>query len=379
MAKSVFSRPRSLREWGQTMALMAIALPTVVGGLGLASDVGNFYYNYYKLQTGVDAAVISSVTYLASPTGGISAAENAACNSGAGSCLSSGAGTPTGASFGYSNGIGTGSGGAAGDVVTFTGTNSSNLKMQVQRTVPYYFSRLIGVNSGTLNVSASAPIGPPTAVGNGSCTSSCNNTNLASNIVPIGVQYESACATGGYCMGQPINLIYRGVSGSGPQYWGGLIFGPPGASTFSNQLQFGWQYKLSIGDVLPAETGAKTGPTTSAINARLTAAATDPAFSADHCNTSSCVITPGDPRAVIVPLVDWTSPACASGSCTIIAFATIWIKGVGTSGCGSSATSPLDICGVWTQSVITSGTVNSGSPSWTCPPGCGISVAKLNG
>src|SRR5208337_1279511 len=69
MKKIIPSRPKTLRQWGQTLALLAIALPAVIGAMGLATDVGNFYYNYYKLQTAADTAVLAGGMCLPSGNG----------------------------------------------------------------------------------------------------------------------------------------------------------------------------------------------------------------------------------------------------------------------------------------------------------------------
>ncbi len=118
--------PKSRRQWGQSIALMVVALPAFVGTVGLAIDVGNFYFNYYKVQTGADATVLSAVRYLPDT----SAAQTAAC------CGA--------ASYGTLNGL------KGTDTVTFPTLTVSTIQMQVVRTVPYYFARLAGVNNGTL-------------------------------------------------------------------------------------------------------------------------------------------------------------------------------------------------------------------------------------
>src|SRR5208282_2630559 len=166
MGESMLPRPARPGR-GQILAIMVIALPALIGAMGLATDVGNYYFNYVKLQTAADASVLSGAKYLPDqPCAAISTANMyATCFNGA----------------------------AAGEVVSTTTSYDSkkcpapastpiplacatpvaplgctmpapppsaepacNLTMQAHRTVPFYFARLVGVAYGTLSVSATA-------------------------------------------------------------------------------------------------------------------------------------------------------------------------------------------------------------------------------
>jgi Flp pilus assembly protein TadG len=344
MRQFIRSRLRSWRETGQTIALMAIVLPAFIGAAGLAVDVGNFYFNYYKIQTAADATVLSAVQYL--PNTG--AAQTAAC-----------CGTT---SYGVANSL-TGT-----DTVTFPILTADTIQMSVRRTVPYYFARLVGVDSGTLNVTATAITGSPGSVNFPDCTGgTCTPpSSLESNLVPIGLDSHTVAS---YTAGQPVDLIFRGISDNGPQYWGGLILGGTGASRFADELEFGFKYKLSVGDAVPPETGRKKGPTAKAIQDRIDLGIS--LYPSDSCPVGTCAVgstfNPKNPRAVTVPLIDW-SVCSKAASCTIEGFASVWLQGVGAgSGCPGSA----DICGVWITTIM-DGTINPGAPSY------GTKVAKLH-
>ena len=143
--KTLSPPAQSAHHGGQTLALMAFVMPVLIGAMGLAADVANFYFNYVRVQTAADASVLSGVKYLPDqPAAAISTANNYAT------------------SF---NGI------VATDIVSTTTSYDATLcaspgtpppppvpgcklTMTVQRTVAYYFARLIGVNSGTLSVTA---------------------------------------------------------------------------------------------------------------------------------------------------------------------------------------------------------------------------------
>src|ERR1700722_1996066 len=58
------SRQRVRRGRAQVLAILVIALPVMLGTIGLATDVGNYFFNYVKLQTAADASVLSGAKYL---------------------------------------------------------------------------------------------------------------------------------------------------------------------------------------------------------------------------------------------------------------------------------------------------------------------------
>ena len=164
--KTLSPPAKSSRPGGQTLALLAFVLPVLIGAMGLATDVANFYFNYVRVQTGADASVLSGVKYLPDqPGAAISTA------------------TTYATSF---NSI------AAAEIVSTTTSYDASLcpapgspppppvpgcelTMTIQRIVPYYFARLVGVNSGTMSVTASATAGVPAA-------------SVNYGVVPIGVQ-----------------------------------------------------------------------------------------------------------------------------------------------------------------------------------------------
>src|SRR5579885_225462 len=58
------SRRRVCRTRAQALAIMVIVFPGLIGAMGLATDLGNYFFNYIKLQTGADASVLSGAKYL---------------------------------------------------------------------------------------------------------------------------------------------------------------------------------------------------------------------------------------------------------------------------------------------------------------------------
>jgi Flp pilus assembly protein TadG len=223
------------------MALMALALPALIGGIGLASDVGNFYYNDYKMQTAVDAAAIAGAMCL--PSQSMCTATTTSTNYAKTNGLSASEITVTDPSY---NSTTCPSGGAY---------QPCQMKVAATRTVRYYFSRLVGVTSGTLNVSATAAGGTITTI-----TSQDTEQGGVSGMMPIGLQWNSPWKNG-----NSVTLIYNSnlsakcpssIGGSAPGNWDWLSLGGTGESNLETNVTNGYKGKISIGDSVPSQTGA---------------------------------------------------------------------------------------------------------------------------
>ncbi len=290
----------SLRKKGQTLALLVIALPAFIGAIGLAADVGNFYYNYYKLQTAVDAAVLAGAKCLPSGQGC-----NGTCGTGSASSC-----TPaqTATYFATTNGV------QASDTVTgptISGGNTT-VAMTVARNVPYYFARVVGMDHGTMNVSATAETGPAGSV-------------PVSNLLPIGLQYCLPSMTASPCPYAPGTTAFsfaaqenngKSAWSTGPGDWSALSL--PATGSVSTCAP-------------PAGTCITSDPGFAKIKHIIDNLINDPSTgicaqgnAVDPSGTASSH-TANDPRAVTVPMVDWTG---CNGNCplNVFAFAELWIN-----------------------------------------------------
>jgi Flp pilus assembly protein TadG len=61
LIRKLFSNAR-----GQSIFVMVVALPAMVGSLALVMDVGNLYYNKLWMQTAMDSGVLAGALYLPS-------------------------------------------------------------------------------------------------------------------------------------------------------------------------------------------------------------------------------------------------------------------------------------------------------------------------
>jgi len=175
--------------------------------------------------------------------------------------------------------------------------NDLSISITLTRAVPYYFGRVLGLVSSPVITKATANL---------------LNTGSAAGALPIGLSIQTS-----YSFGQNITLHQGGV---GPGNWDGVALGCTGAACFSANLASGYAGTVTVGDILPSEPGAKSGPTASGINARVSSGqSVDPGGTwSDHTLT--------DPRVGIVPVVDWTG---CNGRCSVPVkgFAAVWING----------------------------------------------------
>jgi Flp pilus assembly protein TadG len=305
------------RGRGQILVLSVIALPAFIGSLGLATDIGNYFLNYERLQTAADASVLSGAEYLpnqpcaaislaniyATCLNGVASTEVVSTTTSYGTVCPAPASTPVPVT-------------CATTTVAPTGCSpprpppsaepSCNLTIQLQRTVPYFFGRLVGVNSGTVNAIATATIPETTGLG------SINN-----GLVPIGLQYTTV-----YSTGAATTLLFKpNPTGAIPAgYWSALALG---GRSFTSIFDTGYNAKVSLNDAIAPDKSATTaGPVSAAIQARINAG-----LSADSSGSPvpPPTYTANDLRAVTVVLVDW---GATGGCCSVKGFAEVFMDSV---------------------------------------------------
>ncbi len=270
------------------MAILALALAAVIGVAALGIDVFYLYWNKNRLQAGTDAAALAGATYLGniSFTGNNSAcsyannAQNAACT------------------YALSNRI------LLSEIQSIViNTANSTVTVSARRTVPALFAKVLGIKQFTAAATSTAAL---------------RALSTALRVIPVGLSYLTP-----YMYGQAINMHTPGTSDTtcGPGCWQGLALGGTGGSVFEQNLASGFNGSVTVGQVLTGEPGAKSGPTSEGINARLTSPGIDP-------NGTWSQHSPSDPRAVTVPLVDW-GPCLVQGGRTcspvVKGFAEVWI------------------------------------------------------
>jgi Flp pilus assembly protein TadG len=303
---------KPLRHRGQTLVLMVLVLPAFMAAMGLATDVANFYFNYVKVQTGADASVLSGAKYLPDqPGAAISAA------------------TTYATSF---NGI------AAAEILSITTSYDPTLcpspgspppapvpgcklTMTVQRIVPYYFGRLVGVNSGTMNVTATAAAGVPAS-------------SINYGLMPIGVQAGTPLPSPYNHDGSATLPFVQGPTGAIPPGSFSALGCIPslsctapancavagGTTWFSEDVLCGYTGKVSLAEPAPNDRSVTSGV--------VGAALMDLVNLGNELDPGGTYLshTATDPRVATVAFVNYA--AC----CNVQAFAQLWINSVSPTG-----------------------------------------------
>jgi hypothetical protein len=284
---------------GQVVVLMSLVSVCLMGAVALGTDVAVHYYNWMQLQKAVDSAVLGGANYLPdNPDQATSTAQQLA----------------------ELNGM------AAGEIISNTvAADHLSITMLVQRTVPYYFARLLGLLNGTVSASASAaPQFPPTTVGannpsqipsggdnNGNNGTTCGGVAQC-GLIPIGLDYNTA-----YSDNTAI-VMQQGQVGAGN--WDLLALGGVGGNNLRSNIANGYNGQVSVGDWVTTEPGKKVGPIDQGFQDRLALAqSVDP-----NGTYTSHMLT--NPRVLVVPVVDWEHPNGRS-TVQVKAFATVWLDG----------------------------------------------------
>jgi Flp pilus assembly protein TadG len=282
---------------GQIAVIIALAIPILVGAAGLSADIGVQYFNWVQLQKAADAAVLAGANYLPdNPDQAATTAQQLA----------------------QANGVQT------SEITSNTvAADHLSIVMQVQRTVPYYFAKVLGLTSGIVIAKASAGAQfPPSTVGasspsqippggdnNGNNGTTCANTAQC-GLIPIGLDYNTT-----YTDGTQI-VLQQGQVGAGN--WDLLALGGVGGNNLRSNIADGYNGQVSVGDWLTTEPGKKVGPVDQGFQDRL-----DLALSVDPSGTSVSHKV-NNPRVLVVPVVDWEHPNGRS-LVQVKAFASVWL------------------------------------------------------
>ena len=306
VAPAAVARLKMRRCKGQVAVILALVLPALIGAVALGTDVAIFYFNWVELQKAADSAVLAGATFLpATPSVAVSTAQN----------------------YAELNGIQN-----SEIVYVQVASNNMSIAMKLQRTVPYYFARVLGLTSGIVAVSAVAGI---------------EASNSASGLVPIGLQSGTVLTP--Y---EQIILKLAPAQGSvGPGNWEPLAMGytrssDPGGSSYKLNIEYGYQPVININDEIYTEPGNLVGPTQQGIDYRLSeGSSTDSSGTVtDH--------TLADPRVITIPIVNFAD-INGSSQVPVLGFAEFWIVSVSGNG---------NITGEFIDQVTAGGTPSSTAP-----------------
>ena len=322
---------------GQLLVLFTLILPVLLGVMALGADFSVIYFNWTVVQKAADAAALAGASQLTGVTGSASAVQPAVVNYVDGyACLN---GIHSGTSTLCT--AGTAPNGYADNIV-FTNVTDTQVSVGLKRSVPYFFGKMIGLQTASVAAKATAAVKPLGGVPSG--------------LFPVGLQCTAPCSLANLNPGQGVTFGQKFVGtigASGNWEWVDVGQGN-GASGLGSVLQSGASGSFSIGSSIGSSPGnkANSGPAKSGLAARLascSAASTPLTASTDPCQNSALVggtdgiggtgtgaVPANDPCLVTVPAVDFTG---CNGSCSmnIEGFAQVYLE-------QDSTTSAIDAC-----------------------------------
>jgi hypothetical protein len=311
---------------GQVLVMYAGIVAILVGATALSADVAVMYMNSIQVQKAVDTAAVVGANYLSAFTFPTTSAA-----SGCGSKPDSA--QMAACSYAANNGLAVDS-----TNLVITEPTSSTIKVEAHRTgLPYYFGKVIGLN--TYDVSATATATASQAV-----------KTVKNGMFPVGLQCTNPCSLSSMDPGQSVSFGAKFVNGLAPGNWQWLALNSNGDSALGTNIQNGATGTYSIGDSLTSEPGnnANSQNIRTGLSNRF---ASCPSI-ADPCSAGGpnpSNIPVGDPCLVIIPAVDYHG---CNGSCTglkIEGFALIYLE---------STSSASQINGCFVQAV-TANTISS--------------------
>jgi len=281
-------------EKGLALVLVAAAMTVILGFTALVVDVGALYLTRNRLVNACDAAALAGAKELPDGQAEIVARQ-----------------------YLLSNNLTTEE--IDNNTLISISTNNKIINVQTTRNVSYTFARILGFTSGDVKAEAAAVYGPVSA---------------ASGITPFAVPDQELV----------FNKQYVLKEGSGESVddgskihgnFGALALGGTGADKYEENLKYGYDSEINVGDmvtvgeVVETEPGNMSGPTYDGVTYRM-----------NKC-THGC--TPQDykthcERIILVPVFDPSTLDQGRDDVLIVGFASFLLEGVNGTGNESEVT-----------------------------------------
>lgn len=258
------------RESGEALIIIALSMAGLLGMCAMSVDLGSAYVSTAQLQTAADAAVMAAGLLLPVSASDVSAQTEI---------------LDTAREYLAKNGV------ADPDSATvrlgeLSGGKYNTIYVSVPAVSETGFARVFGINEITFRREAEARTIPCTQL---------------SDVVPLSIQKSKLDGISGSVVLKYGKKTDDVVGGSfGAIDLDGVKGG--GANDYTNWLNHGYSGQLTVGSVLPVESGNMAGPTLSGISARYNACT--------HFRSSGgCTpehYDPACPRVMKVPVVEYT-------------------------------------------------------------------------
>ncbi len=345
---------RSRFSRGQILVLFTLALPVLLGVMGLGADIGVLYFNWVQLQKAADSAALAGAQYLANPAPSPQAVPTpgAGCTTGGSQVTDAQSAACTYATY---------NGALASEVTSSVpapnpppsvpaGVQTIQVMLNRPR-VPTYFLHLVGLSS--LAVKAQAIAMAPTCINDG-------GNGLfpigVPDVLPGGINLNSPQASG-----TTVTLV-EGVSAGNwewlnipsPNYTAPMTPIPDnsgGNTQLASAITTGCiNCSVATDSYLTPQTGngGASQPVSTAIGDRITSSTNvgstvtssggGGTWSNSGPPTPPLPLPTGAEALVTVPVVNWTGSNGSSNPVEVMGFAVVWLDSYTRGGSGNSAT-----------------------------------------
>jgi len=260
-------------ETGSVMLLVVLAMVVLCGFGALVLDLGALYVEKERVQAGADAGALAGADVLlqGSTQAAQQAIETAAQND------------------------------SHPPYTATADTNTDEVTVTAAESVPLWFAKILGQQTATLHVTSTAQIGVLTS---------------GVGMVPIAVPSQN------FAYGEEVSLTQGAGDGSSGNY-GLLDFN--GAGNLSNDIAYGYNSSLYVGEQISTLPGLHVGPVSSGIDIRMAENNGDSSCNAFSTVKSDC------PRVIYLPVVN-TLAVNGKKDVTIVGFAAFFLDGFDGSG-----------------------------------------------
>ncbi|MDR5658931.1 pilus assembly protein TadG-related protein [Serpentinicella sp. ANB-PHB4] len=238
-------------EEGSALIIVAILMIVFIGFVALVVDAGLLYLNKFQITNATDSAALAAVQEL--PHNPYRAVE-------------------VGKSFGEKNGL------HESTILIDIINNNHSVKVTTKRRVEFLFAKVLGFSTGQVEAVAIADVAPIVGL---------------RGAVPLGVEdYD-------FTFGHQYTL--KVGAGDGDTGWfGALALSKPGARIYEDNLTYGFDGVIRVGDILDVETGNMSNPTKRAIDYRIAQCNHIPYCTSDNFD-------PNCQRLLKVPVIEFKS------------------------------------------------------------------------
>jgi Putative Flp pilus-assembly TadE/G-like len=366
-------KPRSGYMKGQIGVVMTFAIATLLGAMALGTDVAVMYFNWVQLQKAADAAALAGASYLG----------NGSTNGNSSTYRFKQSDIATGCS--YSNTYNNDAKVAACSYASKNGMSTTEIKVNepgqnlpptaptpnlqvsiVRNNLPYFFGKVLGLNTYSVAAVATAKkAGPVGTVLGGLFPAGLQcNTDASGNCFPT--------LPNSYSFGQSI-LLGQGPTGGffSPGNWGWLDPSNSSGNSLRNDIANGVGTSVNLNELVSvvSQPGNQNGNVKSGFKTRISnqtsfvASNTQCRYSYSNVCSTTSPVTPcsGDPFAVVVPIVNFNN--VGKSSVPVAGFAELYLDSGTNPNSGNIHACFIKI--VTPDSISTSGAPNLGA---TAPP-----------